>query len=220
MTDSTAAPGQATQPGRCSNCNARLPDTPVSLCPYCAMPILSGATPAAGGAESPNAGRIARIRAHEDFADAEAWSPPEDVAHQEGARRAFHGKTALVAAAVLAVAGFLTSSTFANAAFVLAALAAALGVWLIVTGAGMRKRALGFPLLRRPGLILDRRSETEIGTWTGRTTYFFTIELEGGVVAEFAYPGRGSHEDPYVNGLPGVAYTRGQTLLHFRHVRV
>ena len=73
---------------------------------------------------------------------------------------------------------------------------------------------------KRAGLILDRRSETEIRGWSGSTCYYFEIEFEGGISGEFAYPGRGASEEPYVNNLPGVAYTRGETLLAFKHIRV
>ena len=83
-----------------------------------------------------------------------------------------------------------------------------------------KREAVALPLLKRAGLILDRRSETLLRGWTGSTMYYFKIEFEDGVVGEFAYAGRGAHEDPYVNNLPGVAYTRGPTLLHFKHVRV
>ena len=48
----------------------------------------------------------------------------------------------------------------------------------------------------------------------------FTIEFKDGSIGEFIYPGRGSNEEPYVNGLTGVAYTRGPILLEFQHVRV
>ena len=85
---------------------------------------------------------------------------------------------------------------------------------------GGQAKILKLPLLVRPAIVLDRRSETEMGYWNGRTTYYFTIELEGGIRGEFAYPGRGAQEEPYVNNLPGVAYTRGPTLLHFKHIRV
>ena len=92
-------------------------------------------------------------------------------------------------------------------------------VW-IYRGRARKREAVALPLLKRAGLILDRRSETVLRGWTGSTTYYFKIEFEDGVVGEFAYEGRGAQEDPYVNNLPGVAYTRGPTLLHFRHVRV
>ena len=94
------------------------------------------------------------------------------------------------------------------------------GIHLGRTGRAMRKDAVALPLLRRAGLIVDRRSETEIRGWGGRTTYYFKVEFEEGIVGEFRYPGLGAQEDPYATNLPGVAYTRGTELLHFRHIRV
>jgi hypothetical protein len=95
-----------------------------------------------------------------------------------------------------------------------------LGIWAFIQGRNSMQRAHRFPLLKRPALILDRRSETRIRGWSGDTTYFFKLEFEDGAQGEFNFPGLGPQEDPYATNLPGVAYTRGQELLHFRHVRV
>ncbi len=94
------------------------------------------------------------------------------------------------------------------------------GVTYVSKGLAARRRALASPLLKRVALIRNRRSETQLQGLSGSTTYFFEIEFEGNVVAEFHYPGRGAQEDPYTTNLPGVAYTRGQELLHFVHIRV
>ena len=96
----------------------------------------------------------------------------------------------------------------------------ALATYLFSQGRTLQKSSISRPLLRRPGLIVDRRSETKIRGWGGRTTYYFKIELEDGVVGEFRYPGLGAREEPYATNLPGVAYTRGEDLLLFRHIRV
>ena len=95
-----------------------------------------------------------------------------------------------------------------------------LGTWALFSGRKSVQSALRFSLLRRPALILDRRSETRIHGWSGDTTYFFKLEFEDGAQGEFAFPGLGPQEEPYATNLPGIAYTRGQELLHFRHVRV
>jgi len=94
------------------------------------------------------------------------------------------------------------------------------GIQLGLSGKQMQVTAVSRPLLTRPGLIVDRRSETRVRGWVGSTTYFFKIEFEDGVVGEFRFPGLGAQEDPYTTNLPGVAYTRGEDLLHFRHIRV
>lgn len=221
MAESTATPRLGTRPERCSNCNAKLPDTPVSLCPYCAMPIL-GAPEASEGGESPNAGRIARVREHEDFAAAMDWSPPESFDYRSGSARIWWGQLAIGAGVVGVVLGALLAggNPAQHVLGWLGILLLAAGIYGRLSGAAMKKKAVEMPLLRRPGLVVDRRSDTVLRGWSGSTTYYFTIELEGGVRGEFAYPGRGAQEDPYVNNLPGVAYTRGETLLHFRHIRV
>lgn len=95
-----------------------------------------------------------------------------------------------------------------------------LGVWLILRGRAARKQAIALPLLKRPALILDRRSDTRIRGWGGFTIYYFELEFEDGTRAEFRYPGRGTSEEPYVTNLPGVAFTRGADLLLFKHIRV
>ncbi len=63
-------------------------------------------------------------------------------------------------------------------------------------------------------------SDTSLAGLSGDTVYHFTIEFKDGASAEFSFPGRGAHEEPYVTNLPGVAYTRGTRLLAFRHIRV
>jgi len=98
--------------------------------------------------------------------------------------------------------------------------AGGLGAWMLRRGIQDLSAGQELPLLTRPALILDRRSLTEIKGWSGRTIYFFKMEFEDGAQGEFSFPGLGPQEDPYATNLPGVAYTRGQELLYFRHVRV
>lgn len=206
----------------CQNCGMKLPEQPLSLCAYCAMPLDVGAEAASEGGESPNAGRIARISEHKTFEDAMAWEPPEGPDYWNALRSAWRGKFFLFSSigvflygALTAASAFLTSWPF----FVGIGLVA-IGVYHLLQGAKAKKAALAIPLLRRPGLITDRRSETAIGTMSGSTTYYFAIEFENGIQGEFTYPGRGSHEDPYSTNLPGIAYTRGPVLIAFKHIRV
>ena len=221
MTDAPAA-ATPTRLERCLNCNSKLPDTPVSICPYCVMPLGTEQAAETEGGESPNRARILRVREHDKFAATEATQPPESLDFQRGGQAIFRGKVLLsfagigvVLGAILGGAGLLTHwATWLGVLFALG------GVALMAKGAGMRKQAIALPLLKRPGLILDRRSETEIQGWGGFTTYYFEIEFEDGTRAEFRYPGRGSNEEPYVNNLPGVAFTRGTDLLLFKHIRV
>lgn len=208
----------------CKNCGMKLPEQPLSLCAYCAMPLDLGADEAPEGSESPNAGRIARISEHASYADTLAWEPPEGPGYWKGLRLAWRGKFLIVVGAVAMLAGKLLGSAegafLTSPGFVLGVVLAASGIFFIVRGQGLAKAETAIPLLKRPGLIVDRRSETQIQGMAGSTTYYFTIEFEGGVKGEFTYPGRGSHEEPYPTNLPGVAFTRGPVLIAFKHIRV
>lgn len=221
MTDATAAaPPKRLE--RCPHCNSKLPDTPVSICPYCVMPLGVDQPEQTEGGESPNRARILRVREHDKFAATEATQPPEGPDFQRGGQAIYRGKVLLSLAGIGVVLGAALgrADLLTHWATWLGVLLAVWGSVLMVRGAGMRKRATSLPLLKRPGIILDRRSDTEIRGWGGFTTYYFEIEFEDGTRAEFRYPGRGSNEEPYVNNLPGVAFTRGTDLLLFKHIRV
>ena len=211
----------AERPTHCPNCGLALPEQPLSLCAYCAMPIgLEGSAPTG---ESPNAERIQRVLAHDSFDQALEWEPPESPLELEARREHYRGRLLIVAALVIGVAGRLLArgeGGFLRPSLFVAVVLALFGAWRIVCGVRLRREATAQPLLKRAGMITDRRSETVVHGLSGHTTYFFEIEFEGGVVGEFAYPGRGAHEDPYVKNLPGVAYSRGASLLAFKHVRV
>lgn len=225
MTDTASDAASGTGPNRlerCPNCNSKLPDTPVSICPYCVFPLGTEKAEATEGGESPNKGRIVRVREHEKFAAAEATQPPENIEFQRGGQAIFRGKVMLTFAGISVLLGLITAgATMAMSPFTwIGVLLAIFGVMWIMQGNTARKNAVSLPMLKRPGLILDRRSDTEIQGWGGFTTYYFEIEFEDGTRAEFRYPGRGSNEEPYVTNLPGVAFTRGTDLLLFKHIRV
>jgi len=215
-------PQLAQKPRRthCPNCGARLPEQPLSLCSYCAMP-LDLDSPAAERQASPNAERIARIQEQEAYPAALEWEPPAGSKHQHGVRLAMRGRGLLYVAGIALVLSFVWNWGWPGAlGWTLAGLSAAAGTALLVRAHGLRRAATGLPLLRRAAVILDRRSDTQLQGWRGSTCYFFTLEFEGGATAEFAYPGRGYAEDLYPSGLTGVAYTRGRELLQFKHIRI
>jgi len=204
----------------CPSCSAKLPDRPLSICPYCVMPLELGG--AAGSQEEiQNRERIEKSEANPGFEAAMAHRPIESKVFMEGGRRIFRGKLFLVVAIVFAGFGLLLSDAqFLSVSAILGYLIAAAGIWNLVQGASLRKQAVALPLLKRTAMILDRASDTTLVGWSGSTSYTFTIEFKDGTVGEFIYPGRGSHEEPYVNGLTGIAYTRGPVLLEFKHLRV
>jgi hypothetical protein len=204
----------------CPSCSAKLPDRPLSICPYCVMPLELGGA-AGNQEESQNRERIAKIEANDGYEAALAHRPIESKVYMEGGRRIFRGKLFFVIAIVFVGAGSLLSAAqFAGIPAILGYIIAASGIWHLVKGAAMRKNAVALPVIKRTAMILDRTSDTTLAGWTGNTSYTFTIEFKDSTVGEFLYPGRGSNEEPYVNGLTGIAFTRGPILLEFKHLRV
>ena len=221
MSATEAAPRRRTH---CPTCGVKLPEQPLSLCAYCASPLdlMEKGEGEAEGGKSANAGKIERILASDKLQAALDWSPPESLAWQRALGLLHRGKMLTGVAAVVFVLGLvLESGSILTRYFTIgAAVLAVWGLWTWMRGISIQKRETALPILKRPGVVLERRSETEIEGWGGSTVYFFKIEFEDGVVAEFAYPGTGSGEEPYTNGMTGVAFTRGTALLSFKHVRV
>jgi hypothetical protein len=214
MADPSTATSSA--PRRCSNCQAQLPATPVSICPYCVMPVGDGTE--AEQKESKNTPRLAKVRESDALTEAKGIAPPESPAFQHGARLTGLAWTLLAWGSVWLAADWLTQSVDLwsiplGGFFVL------LAIIHYVRGMRLRKQATSQELLCRPAVILSRRSEVELHGFSGSTTYFFELELEEGVIAEFSYAGRGPNADVFTNNLSGIAFTRGSTLLDFKQVR-
>ena len=207
-----------TQIKTCPGCGAKLPDVALSICPYCVTPL--GITPKADGKESPYAVRITRILAHDTLAEAMAWTPAEGPEFVRGGQLVFRGKLTAVIGVILSAASFLRGSDPLNPLFLIGLAIIIGGIVLIVQGKGVRTAATSKEMLRRPGVIVDRRSEITLQGMGGGTTYFFEIEFEGGLRGEFTWPGRGINTEPYTSNLPGVAFTRGVELVYFKHIRV
>lgn len=204
---------------RCPNCNAKLPEQPLSLCSYCAMPL--DLAEGAEKRESKHTARILKVREHEKFAAAETFQPPESYLWQQGWRLGYTGKVLIgLGVASLALGALLGGFAPLGIWSLLGYALVILGAVSIVRGRKFQAEETKLPILRRPALIVDRRSDTTIRGWGGETQYFFEIEFEDGGVGEFGMQGKGVNEEPYTTNLPGVAYTRGTTLLHFQHIRV
>jgi len=213
---------QATEvqrPTHCPTCGVKLPDIPVSLCAYCASPVdLSSKTH--GGAESPNANRISKIAAHKTFEEVQSYVPPETPAFTQGMSRTWHGRNLVLLGAVTALLGVFAGAGFGSFWMWVGLVLAGLGAWLWARGVDQKNTATKDPLTARPGMIVDRRSETAIRQWNGETIYYFTIEFESGAVGEYRFEGRGASEDPYPTGMTGLAFLRGSNLLEFKQIRV
>ncbi len=198
----------------------KLPDIPISLCAYCAMPVILGQQADASGV-SPNAGRIAKIKDHKTFEDVERHLAQETPAYFTGGRFSWHGRNFVLLGFVLVAIGAMASeSTLLLPWSAFALVCVALGAFMILKGMGMRAKSVADPITKRPGMIVDRRSETKVEGWYGSTDYYFTIEFEDGAIGEYSFSGRGATEDPYPKGLTGLAFLRGTNLLEFKQVRV
>jgi len=89
-------------------------------------------------------------------------------------------------------------------------------IYRFVDTAGIRRKAESLPLLRRPALVVSRRSSTSEHRGRAATTYFFTLHFDDASEGEFRWPGQGTMYEPMPNGTTGLAYTRGERLVEFR----
>ena len=216
MTDTA----EVKRPTHCPTCGVKLPDIPVSLCAYCASPVQIGAK-VHGGSESPNANRIAKIAEHKTFEEIASYIPPETPLYELGMRTIWRGRNLALLGLVGAIGGyFMSDAGMRSVWFWIGLVLAGLGAWMWARGVDARNRAIADPLTARPGMIVDRRSETAIRHWNGETVYYFTIEFEGGAIGEYQFEGRGASEDPYPTGMTGLAFLRGKNLLEFKQIRV
>ena len=206
----------------CPNCGAQLKRPDLSLCAYCAMPLAMGGR--ASVADDETTQRLKRMREHPNFPAALALVPPDPEVERAVAARRNRG-LALVLVGSAWFAGVVLAQTLRSAAVDL------LSPWLWAThsllligfariaSAGLARRGAGSgkPLLVRPAIVAERRSETHPeGRWGARTTYFFTLRFDDGSEGEFKWPGQGLSNEPLTNGQTGVAYSRGMHLIAFR----
>ncbi len=207
----------------CPTCGAKIARADLSICSYCLTPLSLGNE--RKPRDSATAQRLTKMRDHPEFKAAEAWDPPEGIEYRRGARRQSLGLTALVIGGVCAVYAALrpsgtTLAEILSSAPAIAALGLAIvGIALWILGARERSRILALPLLKRPALVTSRRSETLVDGG-GQTIYSFTLEFEDGAEGDFRFRGLGASHDPLVAGNLGIAYTRRETLLAFRLIRV
>ena len=205
----------------CPNCGAQLKRADLSLCAYCAMPLAMGGR--ASVADDETTQRLKRMREHPNFPAALALVPPDPEIERAVASRRNRG-LALVIAGLAWLAGVLLVQALRSGVDLLSPwLWATHGLLLIgfarIASAGLARRAAGSgkPLLVRPAIVAERRSETDAeGRWGARTTYFFTLRFDDGSEGEFKWPGQGLSNEPLTNGQTGIAYSRGVQLIAFR----
>lgn len=200
----------------CPTCGAKLERPELSLCAYCASPLRVGPV------EVPNdetQKRLAKVKAHADFAPAMAWLPV-DPWYDRRARRLGLAGGALLAVALIALgvgALLVRGPELRELVRATGILAVPAGL-LLGMAVGARREHRRTPMLKRAAYVLDRRSITNEKGGIGSTTYFFKIRFEDGSEGEFSHVGRGSMYEPPANGAAGVAYTRGTRMLEFRRI--
>jgi len=207
-------------PMLCPTCGAKRTRPDSTLCAYCATPFdlaAGAARKESAGGPDPTQARLARMKDQPGFDEANAWVPLESPEYQALSDRKRRGVGTLVAAGLFAGAAALWFPAWTLA---LAGLLAAVGLFLVATAARGQAGILARPLLKRPALVTDRRSETALGYWNGQTTYYFALSFADGSEGEFRWPGRGVDHQPLVTGATGLAFTRGDVLLGFRAIRV
>jgi hypothetical protein len=206
----------------CPTCGVEIKQTHLSLCAYCGSPL------DLKGSERPPVDRatirrLNKMKEQDAYAAAMAWDPPETLDVQSAVGRRTLADAALVTGGLLVLLGVWpllagAPSALGWAALVLGALAVGWGILTRLMVSKKISEAGSAPLMRRPAIVADRRSETEVDT--GQTTYFFLLQFDDGSEAEFCFPGRGASHDPFVPGNTGLAYTRRMDLLAFRGIRV
>lgn len=204
----------------CPNCGAQLKRADLSLCAYCAMPLAMGGKAAA---DDETVQRLKRMREHPNFAAAQAFVPLDPEVEKRVATLRNRGLAVVLAGIAVAIAVVLVQVLGAgfdwkNPWNLLGDGIAAVGVILILGASSLRKSgAGGKPLLVRPAIVSERRSETDQeGRWGAKTIYFFTLRFDDGSEGEFRWPGQGLSNEPMTNGQTGIAYTRGADLVAYR----
>lgn len=199
----------------CPNCGAKLHRPDLSLCAYCAMPLdIAGGKPVV---DDETIQRLKRMREHANFPAAMAFTPRDPRVEKKASRLLAIGSLALVLGMLCGVWWFLAVLAHAHALVpgsIAAALLAASAV-LLVLPAWMRRTSDARALIRRPALVVVRRSEMSDG---GDTSYWFTLRFDDGSEGEFRRPGLGTMYEPMANGYSGIAYTRGPELIDFRRL--
>ena len=200
----------------CPTCGVKLERPELSMCAYCASPLRVGPV------EVPNdetQKRLAKVKAHADFAAAQSWLPIDPLLEAKAVRLGSLGWMALfLGLAVGAGAGLKLRGMEPIAPYAVAAGLSVIGLVLLFCAAATRALHRRTPMLKRAAYVLDRRSETRISGGVGSTLYVFKIRFEDGSEGEFSHVGRGSMYEPPANGAAGVAYTRAARMLEFRRI--
>lgn len=199
----------------CPECGAKIPKAGMSLCPYCASPLQATK---ADDDRNPIVERLKKMEDKPEFGEAQQTTTPWTPEYAQARNRQGQG-TVLAIVGVL-LAGLEVVLGFGGAQlYVLGGLLAVGGVLMAVIGTSKRGKLDAMKVLKRSAYLVRRRSETGLEKG-GDVVYHFLIQFGDGSEGEFRYPGRGVNEELYSNGMTGVAFTRGDELLHIERVRI
>ncbi|MEM7516222.1 MAG: hypothetical protein AAF368_04765, partial [Planctomycetota bacterium] len=203
----------------CPTCGMKLTRDDLSICSYCSAPLNLGAEQAK---LTETMKRLGKMTEHKNYETAMAFAPPESREYQRGIGDQRRGRSLFGVAGALLLLSLISFGVGGPGVLllVLAALSAGSGFWLGQRGKARCVEATSQPLLRRPALVRERRSETDFVGGRGETIYYFQLEFVDGGTGEFRAPGKGAAHEPLVNGNTGIAYSRGQTLLAFKILKV
>lgn len=198
----------------CPNCGAKLHRTDLSLCAYCATPL--GIADARQPADPAVVERLQRMRQHKSYAAAMEFVPPDQTVERRAGRLLSLGTVTVAAGLLVGGLGALAAGGELLAAGPLIGGALVLvGLVTLSRPAALRAAHRKAPMLKRPAIVAQRRSETSL---EGAVTYHFTLRFDDGSEGEFVWPGQGTMYEPLSNGYTGVAYTRGADLVDFRRL--
>jgi hypothetical protein len=199
----------------CPECGAKIPKAGMSLCPYCASPLVS--TPGVDQDRNPILKKLKRIEEKPEFEESKSISPPWTPEYQDARNRQTQGTVLVVIGMVITGLEFvLGAGSPLGPFFIGGVIVSLLGLAQAIRGGMIRSRLDGLPVLKRSSYIVTRRSETELN---GDVMYYFLLTFGDGSEGEFSFPGRGVSHDLYSNGMTGTAFTRGQELLFIERIR-
>jgi hypothetical protein len=209
-------PTEAPARTHCPNCGAKLHRQDLSLCAYCATPLTLGGKVETAGDET--AKRLLRLRELPAFGTAMALTPRDPEVELRAERLRARGSILVVIFVVVLAYAALLSAPLTRPSVLTGALSASLALAILsfARAATLQRKSLALPLLRRPALVVDRRSVTAEKGGQGSTVYFFTLHFDDASEGEFRWPGQGTMYEPMPNGTTGLAYTRGERLIEFR----
>lgn len=201
----------------CPNCGAKLKRPDLSLCAYCATPLQLGGKDLSARDEIVL--RLKRLREKPEFATLALWTPVDLVVLARVRRLRSLAAVCFALGLATGLVGWARHGATGELGWNVGT-----GVWffaaiaLLARSSVLLRVSAARPLLRRPAIVVERRSETAMARRGGPTVYYFSLRFDDGSEGEFRWPGQGTLYEPMANGMTGVAYTRGETLVEFRRL--